>query len=125
MSSKPLIFAEESYQIVGLLFEIYNKLGFGYQEKYYQRAFMSALQESGLSFKREQSYRIGYKSRVIGRYFVDFVVDNKIAVEIKVADGIYKQHLNQLLSYLKHTDLRLGLLAVFTPKGLLYKRVAN
>lgn len=120
-----LIYPELSYKIVGLLYGVYNDLGFGYQEKYYQRAFAQALRDSGINFRKEQPYPITYKKGPIGRYFIDFVVEDKVAVEIKIAKTVYDRHLAQLLAYLKHAGLPLGLLAVFSDNDVVVKRVAN
>lgn len=120
-----LIYPELSYQIVGLLYETYNKLGFGYQEKYYQRAFEKELQNQKIKYSREAPFKIKYKGESIGKYYVDFIIDGKVAVELKVANDYYKRHLTQVLGYLKSTNLKLGIIAIFTEKGLKYKRIAN
>ena len=125
MPRQALVYPDLSYKVVGLIFQVYNDLGFGYQEKYYQRALASALGESKLSFRRENPYEIDYKGKLIGKYFVDFVIEEKIALEIKVSKGIYRRHLTQLLGYLKHANLRLGILAAFTPDGVVLKRIAH
>jgi GxxExxY protein len=58
-------------------------------------------------------------------YFADFVVDNEVIIEIKVATRFQKGDFMQLLSYLKATNKKLGILAVFTPKGVRFKRIVN
>jgi GxxExxY protein len=98
MAKTKLLYPGLSYRIIGFIYQIYNDLGFGYQEKYFQRALEAELAESGLRIRREQPYEIKYKSRSLGRYFVDFVVDEKIALEVKVARALHKRYLLQLLS---------------------------
>lgn len=120
-----IVYPELSYEIMGILFKIFNKLGYGYQEKYYQRAIVRELTVLNIFFKREQSAELKYEEKIIGRYFIDFTIDNKIVLEIKVAKEIYQKHLNQVLGYLKATGLRLGILAVFTRQGIRYRRLVN
>ncbi len=120
-----LIYSDLSYSLVGLVYNVYNSLGFGYQEKYYQRAYASELEKIGLKFKREQKCVINYQGKQIGRYFIDFVVDDKIVIEFKVANDFYLQHTKQVLGYLKATGLKLGILFLFTQNGIKYKRIVN
>jgi GxxExxY protein len=93
-----LIYPELSYLLVGAMFSVYNRMGFGYHEKYYQRAFAKELQFLKLKYKKEGLVKISYRETIIGRYFVDFLVENKIVVEIKVAKEFYPTHLKQILA---------------------------
>lgn len=120
-----LIYSDLSYNLVGLVYNVYNNLGFGYQEKYYQRAYARELEKLGLKFRREQKCVINYQGKQIGRYFIDFVVDGKVVVEFKVANDFYLQYTKQVLGYLKATGLRLGILFLFTKNGIKYKRIVN
>lgn len=114
-----------TYQINGLLFETYKKLGFGYQEKYYQRTFEEILKENKLLYKKEMHVPIKINNRIIGRYFIDFVINNKIVVELKIANDIYQRHFKQVYGYLKAQNLKIGLLALITPNGIKIKRIIN
>lgn len=111
--------------IIGLLFETYNGLRFGYQEKYYQRAFEELLKENKISYKKELSVPIEFKGRIIGRYYIDFYIENKLVVEFKVGKEIKDQYIQQVLAYLKTNNLKLGLIALFTNKGVIIKRIIN
>jgi len=112
-------------EIIGLIFETYNGLKYGYQEKYYQRAFEQLLKDKGIPYKKEVLVPIRFKSRIIGRYFIDFVIKDKLVVEFKVGKELKNQHIQQVLAYLKTNDLRLGLIALFTEKGVKIKRIIN
>lgn len=114
---------ELSYEIAGALFEVYNNLGGGYQEKYYQRAVAKALRDRGLAFIEQIPVPLTFKGSSIGRYFLDFLVENKIILEIKVANKLYPRDIRQVLAYLKSTDQRLAILANFSRSGLKLKRV--
>ena len=76
-------------------------------------------------FKREVHHAIRFEHSIIGRYFIDFVVEDKIVVEFKVAEQVYDTHVNQVLGYLKAADLRLGLLVLITKKRVVVRRVVN
>jgi len=122
-TEKSLLHADLTRQAIGALFDVFRALSFGYQEKYYQRAFSQRLTELNVSHVREQMLPLTFHDRIIGRYFVDFVVEEKVVVELKVSNGFYEAHVNQVLGYLKASGLKLGLLAVFTPQGVRVRRV--
>lgn len=122
---KDLIFPELSYKIIGILFEVYNEMGYGYQEKYYQKAISDRLKETSLFFREQVPVRITFNDNKIGQYFLDFVIENKIVIEIKKMDKFLKGNIDQTYAYLKSTKLKLGILVNFTKKGLQYKRIVN
>lgn len=114
-----------TYKIIGLLYEVYNDLGFGYQEKYYGRALSSVLNQNGIKFKQELYSPIMFKGRIIGRYFIDFLIEDKIIVELKISNEIYDRHFKQVLGYLEANKLKIGIVALITPKGIKIKRIAK
>lgn len=120
-----LLYGNLTYEVIGALYEVYNTLGFGYQEKYYQRAIAQELTKRGLHFNQENFARIKYKNTSIGKYFYDFLIENKLVLELKVGNDLYQENLNQLLGYLKDSGRRLGILVVFTKEGVKYRRVIN
>jgi GxxExxY protein len=114
-----------SYKLIGLAYKVYNELGYGYQEKYIQRAYERELQSESLKYLKEVAYSIDYFDKNIGRYFMDFVVEDIIVVEFKVANNFYSRYLKQVLGYLRKSGLKLGLLIIFTDDGVKIKRIAN
>lgn len=121
-----LIEPELSYQVVGCAYQAFNELGFGFQEKYYQRSFANMLGRSGLTFRREVSKAVTLKDgTIIGRYFIDFVIAERIVVEWKVANEFFDTHINQVLAYLKSASYRLGMIFLVTRKGIKVKRLVN
>jgi GxxExxY protein len=122
---KDLVYPELSYQIVGVLFEVYKQLGSKYQEKYYQKAIAVELKKSGLTFTEQTRIPLNYKETPIGSYVLDFIIENKIALEIKKNDNFSYKNIEQVVAYLKALNLKLGILANFTHKGLFYKRILN
>lgn len=118
-----LIHPELSYQLMGILFKVHNKLGNMQAERYYQRAVEEELKTQGISFRRELPVDLKYEERIIGKHVVDFVIDSKILLELKTVDYLKPQHLNQVLAYLKDLGLKLGIIANFRKDRLQYRRV--
>jgi len=112
-----------SYKIIGILFDVYNELGHGYQERIYQRAIAEAFRRAGLKYEEQVPCKLSYGGTNIGRYFLDFLVDNKIVLEIKQGDRYSRTNFVQVTGYLKATGLPLGILANFTSNGVVFKRV--
>ena len=120
-----LLYPELSYKIIGILFDVYNKMGYGYQEKYYQRAVATKLKENNINFREQFPIEIIFDNNKIGKYFLDFLIEDKIILEIKKMDKFLKSNFDQTYAYLKSTKLELGILANFTKMGLQYKRIIN
>ncbi|MBI4812416.1 GxxExxY protein [Candidatus Falkowbacteria bacterium] len=120
-----LVYPELSYRIVGILFEIFKQLGSGYQEKYYQRAITLELKRCGLKFKEQVFSPLKYKEEKIGSYFLDFLIDDKIVLEIKKDRNFSRKNIEQVVAYLKVFNLQLGIIANFTSEGLKFKRIVN
>ena len=118
------LYKQETFELIGLTYKVFNRLGFGYQEKYYQRAYAEELRSAKKNYIRERKCVIVYNGKKIGRYFIDFVVGN-IVVELKIANDAYLQHVQQVLGYLKATGRPLGIIVVMTPHGVKIKRVIN
>jgi len=119
------LFKDETYKIIGLAYKVFNKLGYGYSERYIQRAFERELKEAGLKYQKEIFVRLEYQGKFLGKYFLDFLIDNKIIVEIKVAKQIHPRFEKQVLQYLKSTGKRLGLILLFTQQGVTPHRIVN
>jgi GxxExxY protein len=123
--TKTLVLPNLSYQIYGVLFSVHNELGPFLLEKYYQRAIEKELEDVRLSFKKEYPVNIEYRQKVIGRYFLDFVIENLIVVEVKAQKNIPPKFNNQVLAYLRQTELPLAIIANFRSDRLLTKRIVN
>ncbi len=120
-----LIYPELSYKIIGILFDVYNQLGYGYQEKYYEKAVATSLKLAKLNYKEQFSIPLEFKGEKIGNYFLDFLVDDKIVLELKRGERVAKSNIDQIYAYLKATGLKLGILAQFAPSGIKFRRILN
>ncbi|MEJ5258860.1 MAG: GxxExxY protein [Anaerohalosphaeraceae bacterium] len=120
---RELLYKDITDKILKSAFEVYNDLGYGFLEKVYENAFLLALHENGVLAEQQKAVPVYFKEKIIGEYFADILVENKIVIEIKTAEGFSKAHFAQVLNYLKATKLRLGFLMNFGPNGLEYKRI--
>jgi len=112
-------------KIIGAPFEVHKFLGNGFQEVMYQRALEWEFKQAGLDFDREIEQDIFYKQLVkpIGTRRADFVVENKVLVELKAVIQLEDVHLAQTLNYLKAYRLEVGLLINFGSKSMTFKRL--
>jgi len=104
---------------------VHNKLGNKYQEKHYQRAIEIKLKELGLSYKREQRVDVKFDNDKLGEFLLDFVIDDKIILELKTIWRITQDDVKQVLRYLEATKLKLAIIANFKHQRLEYRRVLN
>lgn len=124
--TKPdLLYPDLSYSIIGCAFDVYNSLGSGYHEKYYQKALIEAFTEKTIPFQTELSFPVKYRNKIIGQKRLDFLVDKKIVVELKKGDNFSKSHIDQVLEYLRTRHLKLAILINFGSRGVLFKRIIN
>lgn len=120
-----LVYPELSYKIIGICFSVFNDLGYGYKEKFYEKAIAKSLYDLKIIFKTQVLYYIKSKNGIVARQYLDILIDNKIILEIKVGDYFSKNNIQQTNSYLKVTGLKLALLVNFTPHGVKFKRLVN
>lgn len=117
-----LIHADITYKIRRAIFNVYNELGFGHKEHVYQKALANEFSSVGLSYKREDSLTVRYKGKVVGNYRPDFIVGEKVIVELKAVEFMPKTYETQLIHYLKTTGFQVGLLVNFGAPRLYIKR---
>ena len=102
-----------SERIIGAAIEVHRELGPGHDESAYQKAMEIELTARGVEFVAQCPIELLYKGYPIGRGRLDFLVNNSVVVEIKSVDAIARVHEMQVLSYLRVTRFRLGLLINF------------
>lgn len=125
MNLTKIIYPELSYEIIGLLFKVHNELGNRYQEKYYQRAVEVKLKIKRIPYEKEIIVDLKIDNEKIGKYFLDFLIDKKIILELKAKPILTKNDYRQVKAYLRSTNLKLGILVNFYPESLQYERVLN
>jgi GxxExxY protein len=122
---KDLVYPELSYKINGCAYEVYNELGFGHLEKFYQRAMVIQFKKEGLTYKEQVYTPLKFKGEVIGKQYFDFLVEDKIVVELKKNNSFSKGNIDQVKQYLQTSKLQLALLINFSPTGVISKRIVN
>lgn len=121
-SKNKLLYKELSYDLQGALFEVWKELGPAYKELVYGKALASELETRKISFETEKSISIIYKGTLVGIYRPDFVIDNKVLLEIKAVPEMPKYMETQLYYYLKATDYKIGYLVNFGGEKLDIRR---
>jgi GxxExxY protein len=115
---------EETYQIIGICMEIHRILVKGLLEIVYKDALEYELKKKNISFEREKKYDIVYKEIILPHnFYADFVILDKIIVEVKAQKNLIEEHFNQILNYLAISKCKIGLIINFGEDSLKYKRV--
>ena len=121
-----LLYADESYKINGALYEVHKELGPGLLEKVYQEALEKELKRQGIPFEREKCFTIMYKGEALEqKYIADFVIYDKIVVELKAVDELLPVHKAQVINYLAITGYKLGLLVNFNARQVKPERIVR
>jgi GxxExxY protein len=120
-----ILHKELSYKIVQACYEVHNVLGPGYSEKIYEEAMVRELTGQGVSIDRQKIVSVIYKGEKIGEYRLDSVADDKVLLEFKAVSELNSIFESQVLSYLKASGLRLGLLINFGGKKVEVRRIVN
>lgn len=104
---------ELTSKIISCFYKVYNALGFGFLEKVYENAMLIELNEMRLKTERQKPINVLYNEKLVGEYFADLIVENKVITELKAAETLIEEHELQLINYLKATDIEVGLLLNF------------
>ena len=125
MSTDRIIHRELSYKVVGMAMQVHRKLGYGFLEKVYENALMVLLRREAIRARQQFPVRVYFEGEDVGFYRADIVVDGKIVIEVKAAEGLIDAHRAQTLNYLRATDLRLAILLNFGREKLQYQRLVH
>ena len=112
-------------RIIGCAMKVHSTLGNGFQEVIYQRCLAIEMEEQTMLFTRELEMPIFYEGKEVGTRRVDFLVEEKIMVELKAVNSIENTHIAQALNYLEAYNLEIGLLINFGSTTLEFKRLIN
>ena len=114
-----------TYKIIGCAMKVHNTLGNGFQEVIYQRCLAIELERAGIDFSREVEQTIFYDGIVVGTRRADFVVANRVIVELKAVIALEDVHIAQAKNYMVAYNFAIGLLINFGGKSLEYNRIFN
>lgn len=114
---------ELSNRVIGYAIKVHKSLGPGFIEKIYTRALVYELKKNKIKFVTEKPIKINYEGFPLGEHRLDFLIEDTIILEVKAVYEINNFHMAQILSYLKATDKKLGLILNFSRSKLEIKRV--
>jgi GxxExxY protein len=110
-------------KIIQCYFKVYNTLGYGFLEKIYENALMIELSREGLKAEKQKPIKVFYHDMMVGEYFADIIVADKVILELKAAEAIVPEHEFQLLNYLKATQIEIGLLCNFGKRPEIRRKI--
>jgi len=99
--------------ILKVYYEVYNELGYGFLEKVYQNAMYFELKSLGYKVETQKQIKVYFKKQLVGEYFADLLVEDKIIIELKAAELLMNVHVAQIMNYLKATTIEVGMLLNF------------
>ena len=108
-------------QVIGLAMKVHRTLGCGFLESVYSNALGIELEKNAIFYEREKTYPVFYEDREIGIFQSDFVVENRLIVEVKAVDILAIAHSIQLVNYLSASKVDVGLLVNFGARSLDFK----
>ena len=120
-----LKYGDLTEKIIGCAMTVHRKMGTGYSELIYSRCLAIELEKAGLKFIKEMEWPVYYEETIVGKRRVDFMVEDKIAVEIKALQEVGNKELAQGLNYLESHKIEIGLLINFGAPSLQFKRLIN
>lgn len=112
-------------KIINAFYRVYNLLGYGFLEKLYENALMIELNGCRLKAVAQAPISVSYKDQLVGEYYADILVEDKVILEIKAAKSLTPEHEAQLLNYLKATEIEVGLLLNFGPQPEIKRKSFN
>ena len=125
MAENDLLYAYLTRKIIGSAMEVHTNLGCGFLESVYEEALAVEFGLHNITFERQRSIDVLYKGVPVKQFVCDFLVEDKVLVELKAIKQLTAVEEAQVLNYLKATDIELGLLLNFGASSLKYKRIIN
>jgi GxxExxY protein len=113
MREESLLHRDMTDLIIGVFYDVYNELGFGFLESIYEEAMVIALREKGVDVQQQVPVPVAFRGHLIGTYQADLIVDGVIIVELKAVQKLVEAHVAQLMHYLRATEIEVGLLMNF------------
>jgi GxxExxY protein len=108
-----LLHEKTTEAIIGVFYDVYNELGYGFLESVYERSLVIALKQASLNVEQQKSIPVHFRNEIVGEYFADLVVNDTVILELKSCRALDRSHEAQLIHYLRATDLEVGLLLNF------------
>ena len=116
-------YSDVTGKVLEAFFTVYRALGYGFAEKVYENALAIEMGKCGLNFRQQSPIVVHYQGVVVGEFVADFLVEEKVLLELKAVQVLAPEHEAQLLNYLKSTTIEVGLLLNFGPKAQHIRKV--
>ncbi|HKS29151.1 MAG TPA: GxxExxY protein [Pyrinomonadaceae bacterium] len=123
IKAKQLLHEDLTDKVLGACFEVARELGSGFLESVYERALIIAMRHKGLHAKAQAPLTVKFRGVIVGEFFADILVENKLIIELKSVSNIRPEHQAQIINYHKATDIEVGLLVNFGNPRLEYRRL--
>lgn len=123
--SESLLHGDLTYKIIGIGMKVHSTLGHGFLEKVYENSMMVALRSAGIFAEQQVPIKVVFEGVIVGDYFADILVEEKVILELKACDRITDIHKAQALNYLKATGIDLALILNFGAKNFEHHRLIN
>jgi GxxExxY protein len=123
VEEEPYLYKDLTSSIISCFYKVYNNLGYGFLEKVYENALKIELESKGLFVEKQKPIAVFYNEHLVGEYFADLIVENRVILELKAAEALCEEHEYQLINYLKATDIEIGLLLNFGKKPQISRKI--
>ena len=110
-------------KIIRVFYDVYFELGYGFLEKVYHNAMLIELRSRGFACESQKKIQVFYKERDVGEYYADILVNDVIILELKAAEVLAPEHEQQLINYLRATQIEVGLLFNFGKKPEIRRKI--
>ena len=117
-----MLYSDLTRRIIGCAFEVQNTLGSGFLESVYEKAMVVALSDAGIPVRAQAPITVRFRGRLVGDFYADLLVDDKVIVELKTVSELAPQHKAQIINYLNATEIQVGLLINFGKPKLEFHR---
>jgi GxxExxY protein len=118
-----MLYKELTGQVIKSFYKVYNDLGYGFLEKVYEKLLQTELQKRGLECISQFPIEVYYEETLVGEYFADLFVEQKVILELKASESLIHAHELQLINYLKATSIEVGLLLNFGQKPQFKRKI--
>jgi GxxExxY protein len=124
LGDEKILYKDLSYRVIGSAMEVHKVLGFGFLEKVYENALMVIFRRDVIKAIQQAPLKVNFLDEVVGEYYADIMVEDKIILELKTVEKITNVHRAQALNYLRATGMKLAIILNFGKENLEHERLA-
>ena len=118
-----ILYKELSDLIIKVAIDVQRELGAGFLERVYENAMAIRFKETGIHYEQQKKIEVHYHRQLVGEFYADLVIDDKIIIELKAVEKLLNNHFAQLLNYLKASKYEIGYVINFGERPLQFKRL--